>query len=59
VDAPEEAVLVRLIDVADLARKYGCDPNFEREKAHFVPHSCVPPHEAETKQPSASAGKAA
>ncbi len=56
VDAPEEAVLVRLIDVAELHQKYGCNPNFEREKAHFVPPSCEPLHEAGTKQPSASAG---
>jgi DNA primase catalytic core len=59
VDGPEEAVLVRLIDVADLATKYGCDRNFEQEKVPFVPPSCAPPHEAETKQPSASVGKAA
>ena len=59
VDAPEETARVQLIDVAELARKYDCDPNFEGTGANFVGGSCAPPHEAGTKHPSASVGVAA
>ena len=59
VEAPEETARVQLIDVADLARKYGYDRSFEGIGANFVNGSCAIPHEAGTKQPSASAGVSA
>jgi hypothetical protein len=59
VEAPEETARVQLIDVAELAKKYGCDPSFEGPGANFEPPSCSPLHEAGTKQPSASVGVAA
>ncbi len=50
VETPEEATRVQLIDVAELAKKYHCDPSFEGLGASFVPSSCAQPHEAQTKQ---------
>jgi hypothetical protein len=59
VDTPEEVARVGLLDVDELRKKYGCDPNFVGPKAHFVPPSCAESHEAGTKQPPASVGAAA
>jgi hypothetical protein len=58
VDAPEEAARIRLIDVAELREKYGCNPHFVGSGRHFVPPSCADAHEAGAKRPSASAGAA-
>lgn len=58
VDAPEETAGVRLIDVAELAKKYDCDPSFVQSGANFVGPSCAGAHEPPAKQPSQSTGEA-